>query len=204
MPEIGDEGMPVYGPPTPAWLHPGAPASIPAEPEQADGVVALACMMRTPVDPQSEIKGTIYDIEGIAPGFLRERRSWEDRIPTEEDEAGTSGGGAIDETGTWKTMDDDGRFPSFIDLFLRLGGSLETVHELIRGVKARAEEEMENWCPDRIRIRASTDPFEPNNFWMIGRRPKSGSILSSFTSGRSMWWGSCPTLSTMGSVRLTL
>jgi len=26
--------------------------------------------MRTPVDPQSEIKGTIYGIEGIAPGFL--------------------------------------------------------------------------------------------------------------------------------------
>jgi len=27
-------------------------------------------MMRTPVDPQSEIKGTVYGIEGIAPGFL--------------------------------------------------------------------------------------------------------------------------------------
>jgi len=23
---------------------------------------------------------------------------------------------------------------------------------------------MENWCPDRIRIRASTDPSEPNIF----------------------------------------
>jgi len=27
-------------------------------------------MMRTLVDPQSEIKGTIYGIEGIALGFL--------------------------------------------------------------------------------------------------------------------------------------
>jgi len=71
---------------------------------------------------------------------------------------------ATDETGTWKTVEDDGRFPSLIDLFLRHGGSLETVQELIRGVKARTEEEMENWCPDRIRISASTDPSEPNNF----------------------------------------
>ena len=163
-PETGDEDLQDYGPPTPAWLRPGAPASIPAEPGRVDGVVALSCMMRTPVDPQSEIKGTIYSIEGIAPRFLRQRRPWEDHKPSEEDEAGTSGGGATDETGTWKTVDDDGRFPSLIDLFLCHGGSLETVQELIRGVKARTEEEMENWCPDRIRIRASTDPSEPNIF----------------------------------------
>ena len=106
--ETGEEGLPVYGPLTPVWLHPGAPASIPAESGRADGVVALACMMRTPVDHQSKIKGTIYDIEGIAPRFLRERRSWEDRILAEEDEAGTSGGGGASETGTWKTVDDDG------------------------------------------------------------------------------------------------
>ena len=80
--------------------------------------MALACMMRTPIDPQSEIKGTIYDMDEIAPGFLRERWSWEDRIPTEEDEAGTSGGGGGSKTGTWKTVDDDGRFPSLVDLFL--------------------------------------------------------------------------------------
>jgi len=121
-------------------------------------------MMRTLADPQSEIKGTIYGIEGIAPGFLRERRSWEDCIPAEEDEAGTSGGGGASETGTWKTVDDDWRFPSLIDLFLHHGGSLETVEELIRGVKVRADGEMENWCPDRIRIRASTDPSKLNIF----------------------------------------
>ena len=84
-PENREESLPVYGPRTPAWLRPGAPASILAEPRRADGVVALACMMRTPVDPQSEIKGTIYGMDGIAPRFLRERQSWEDRIPTEED-----------------------------------------------------------------------------------------------------------------------
>jgi len=65
-------------------------------------------MMRTPVDLQSEIKGTVYGIEGIAPGFLRERWPWEDHKPSEEDDAGTSGGGPSDETGTWKTVDDDG------------------------------------------------------------------------------------------------
>jgi len=129
-----------------------------------DGVVALSCMMRTLADTQSEIKGTIYGIEGIAPRFLRERWSWEDRIPTEEDEAGTSGSGGASKIGTWKTVDDDGRFPSLIDLFLRHGGSLETDEELIQGVKVRADEEMENWCPYRIRIRASTDPSKPNIF----------------------------------------
>ena len=61
-------------------------------------------------------------------------------------------------------MDDDGRFPSIVDLFLRHGGSLETIEELIRGVKARADHEMENWCPDRIHIRASIDSSEPNIF----------------------------------------
>ena len=96
-------------------------------------------MMRTPVDPQSEIKGTIYGIEGIAPGFLRERWSWEDRIPVEEDEAGMSGGGGASETGTWKTVDDDGWFPCLADLFLHHGGLLETVEQLIRGVKSRAD-----------------------------------------------------------------
>jgi len=121
-------------------------------------------MMRTPVDPESEIRRTIYGMDGIAPWFLRERRSWEDRILAEEDEAGTSGRGGGSETGTWKMVDDDGRFPSLVDLFLRHGGSLETVEELIRGVKARANQEMENWCPDRIRIRASTDTCEPNIF----------------------------------------
>ena len=94
--------------------------------------------MHTPVDPQSEIRRTIYGMDGIAPGFLRERRSWEDRIPA-EDEAGTSSGGGGSETGTWKTVDDDGRFPSLVDLFPRHGGSHETVEELIRGVKARAD-----------------------------------------------------------------
>ena len=63
-------------------------------------MVALACMMRTPVDPKSEIRRTMYGIDGITPGFLRERRSWEDRIPAEEDEVGTSGDGGGSETGT--------------------------------------------------------------------------------------------------------
>ena len=126
-----EEGLPIFGPPTPAWLRRGAPASIPAESGRADGVVALACKMRTAVDPQSKIRRTIYGMDGIAPGFFRERRSWEDRIPVEEDEAGPSGDGEGGEAGTWKTVDDDGRFPYLVDLFLRHGGSLETVEELI-------------------------------------------------------------------------
>jgi hypothetical protein len=103
-------------------------------------------------------------MDGIASGFLQGRRSWEERVPAEEDEIGTSGGSGGSETGTWKMVDDDGRFPSLVDLFLRHGGSLKTVEELIRGVKARADQDMEIWCPDRICIRASTDPSEPNIF----------------------------------------
>ena len=120
--------------------------------------------MRTPMDPRSEIKGTVYGIEGIAPGFLRDRRPWVDLSTVGEDEAGKSGGGDTGETGTWRTVDDDGRFPSLIDLFLRHGGSLKTVQVLIRGAKARTEEEMENWGSGRIHIRASTDPLERNIF----------------------------------------
>jgi len=136
-------------------------------------------MMRTPVDHESEIRRTIYSMDGITPGFLRERRSWEDRIRAEEDEAGTSGGGGGSETGTWKTVDDDVRFPSLVNLFLRHGVSLKTVEELIRGVKARADQEMENWCLDRIHIRASTIRLSPTSSWMIGRRLRSGSTSRS-------------------------
>jgi hypothetical protein len=78
------------------------------------------------------------------------------------DEPGTSGGGDAGETETWRSVDDDGRFPSLVDLFLRHGGSLETIEELIRGINARMVEEMENWGPGRIRLRASTYSEEPN------------------------------------------
>ena len=106
--------------------------------------MVIACAMRTPANPQSEIKGSLYGIDGIAPGFLRDRWPWEDLGTEEGDNAGTYGGGDANETGTWGLVDDDGRFPSLIDIFQRHGGSLETVQELIRGIKARTEEEMEN------------------------------------------------------------
>jgi hypothetical protein len=69
-PETGEEGLPVYGAPTTVWLCLGGPASIPAEPGQAYGVVAIACAMRTPADPQSEIKGSHYGMDGLSPLFL--------------------------------------------------------------------------------------------------------------------------------------
>ena len=48
-----------------------------------------------------------------------------------DDEAGTSRGGDTGETGTWRSVDADGRFPSPVNLFLRHGGLLETIQELI-------------------------------------------------------------------------
>jgi len=46
-------------PSNPSVVLPGAPAAIRAEPGRPDSVVALACMMSTPADPESEIKRTI-------------------------------------------------------------------------------------------------------------------------------------------------
>ena len=89
--------------------------------------MAIACVMRTPLDPQSEIKGSLYGMDGIAPGFLRDQRPWEEPSAEEGDDAGTSGGGDANEAGTWGSVDDDGWFPSLIDIFLHHGGSLETI-----------------------------------------------------------------------------
>ena len=72
-PETGEEEPPVYGPATPSWLRPGGPVTILAEPRQEDGLMALALAMRTPTDPSSEIKGSLYGIKGIAPAFLEGR-----------------------------------------------------------------------------------------------------------------------------------
>ena len=124
-PETGEEGLPVYGPPTPAWLRPGGAASIPDEPRREDGVVALACAIGTPADPQSEIKGTIYGIEGITPAFFRDRRPWVDLSIIGDDEARTTSGGDTSETRTWRSVDDDGRFPSLVDLFLHHSGVVD-------------------------------------------------------------------------------
>ena len=162
----GKEELPVYGHATPTCLRPGGPPSSQVDPRREDGVVALALAMRTLADPSFESKGTLYGIEGIALGFLEGRRPWLEVARTSgaggEDKAGTSGSGEADETGTWKSIDDDGPFPSLIDLFLRHGGSLKTVQELIRGIKAPTEEELEHWGPGRIHLRASTSPNEPN------------------------------------------
>ncbi|XP_021321279.1 TRAF3-interacting protein 1-like [Sorghum bicolor] len=78
----------------------GGPASISTEPGREDGVVAITCAMRTPVDPQSEIKGSLYGMDGLALGFLRDWRPWEEPITEEGGKASTSGGGDANEIGT--------------------------------------------------------------------------------------------------------
>jgi len=84
------------------------------------------------MDPDSEIKGTLYGIEWAAPVYLEGRRPW-------EDVAGTSGAGEVDE-----------QFPSIIDLFVHHGGLIEVAEELIQGIKAHTKEELEHWGPKRI------------------------------------------------------
>ena len=139
--------------------------TIQAEPRRKDGVVALALGMRTPADPSSE-KGTLYGIEGIALGYLDGRRPWEDVAGTsaagDEDGVGISTASEADNARTWGSVEDDGRFPSLIDLFLLHGGSLEMVQELIWGVKEHTREGLEHWGPGRIRLQCSTSPEEPN------------------------------------------
>jgi len=154
-------------------------ASIPSEPGREDGVVAIACAMRTPADPQSKIKGSLYCIDGIALGFLQDRWPWEDLSAEGEDDAGTSCGAGTNKTGTWGSVDDDGQFPSLIDIFLRHGGSLETVQELIRGVTVRTEEKMENWGPVGSVFEPPLTQKSPTFLWMTGRKQKSGSIWRS-------------------------
>jgi hypothetical protein len=149
------EELPVYGPETPAWLRPGGVPTISAESGWEDGVVALALGMRTPVDPNSEIKGTLYGIQGVAPSYLEGRRPW-------EDVAGTSGAREEDRARTSGSVEEDGRFPSLVDLFLRHRRSLEVVQELIRGIKEHTKEEIEHWGPRNIRLRCSMSLEELN------------------------------------------
>ena len=161
-----EEELPVYGPATPQWLRPGGVPTIPAELRRKDCVVVLVLGMRTPADPNLQIKGTLYGIEGIAPSYLKDRRPWEDVAGTlaagVKDGARTSGAGEANEAGTWGSVDDGGRFRSLIDLFLHHAGSLEMVQELIRGVKERTREELEHWGPRRISLRCSTSPDKLN------------------------------------------
>ena len=138
-----EDELPVYGPETPTWLHLGGILTILAKPYREDGVLALALGTRMLVDPSSEIKGTLYGVKGIAPSYLEGRRPW-------EDVAGSSGAGEEDVPGTsGSALEDDGRFPSLVNLFLHHGGSLEVVQELILGIKERMKEELEHWAPRR-------------------------------------------------------
>lgn len=106
--------------------------------------MVLALGVCTPLDLSSEFKGTLYGVEGIAPGYVEGRRPW-------EDVAGSADAGEGDVAGTLgSAFREDERFPSLVDLFLRHGGSLEVVQELIRGIKARTKEELEHWGPEKI------------------------------------------------------
>jgi hypothetical protein len=82
-------------------------ATILAELGREDGIMALALCTCTPVDPNSEINRTFYDIVGATPSYLEGRRPW-------EEVAWTSGVG-----------EEDVRFPSLIDLFVCHGVSVE-------------------------------------------------------------------------------
>ena len=156
-PETGEEGLPVYGPPTPAWLRLGgqSPSRLNLGGRTALWLSRARCARLWTLNLRSRVPSTTWMGSPRVPPRPAavggtHCRGW--------DEDGTSSGGAANEIGTWASVDDDGRFPSLVDICLRNGGSLETIQELIRGVKARMVEEMENWGPGWIRLRSSTDP----------------------------------------------
>ena len=136
-------GLPAYGPETPSWLKPRAPITCSAELGQDDNVVALALLTRTPVDPESAVKGTLCGVEGVASGYLKGRRPW------------------ADEAGTSDASEEDPRFPTLVDLMVRHGGSTDIAETLLRGIKECSKEELQYWGPGRIRLRDPVMLEEP-------------------------------------------
>lgn len=63
----------IYGPETPSLLKPGAPITCSAKPGREDNIVALALRTRTPLDPKSEVKGSLYSVKVVATGYLEGR-----------------------------------------------------------------------------------------------------------------------------------
>jgi hypothetical protein len=85
--------------------------------------MALALLTRSPIETVSEIKGTLYGIEGVALGCLEGRRPW-------VIEAGTSGIG-----------EEDLRFPTLVDVMVH-GSSTEVAKMLLYGIKECSKEEL--------------------------------------------------------------
>ena len=161
------------------WLRLGGPSSISVEPGQEDGVVAIVCAMRTPVDPQSEIKVSLYGMDGLAPGFLRDRRPWEE--PSAE-EATTPALLAVATPtrpgpgGQWTTT---GGFP-LLSTYSCTTEARSTPFRSLSGASRRARRR-------RWRTRAPVGSVfgpppihqSPTSLWMTGRKPRSGSISRS-------------------------
>ena len=128
----------------------------------ASWLLRVRCARWWTLNPRSKVPFMVWT--GLPRGSSETGGHGRNPSAKEGDDVGTSGVGDANETGTWGSVYDDGRFPSLINIFLHYGGLLKTIQELIRGIKARTEEEMENWGPGRIRLRASADPSEPNIF----------------------------------------
>jgi hypothetical protein len=91
-PKHNKRSYPSMAPRLPHGFVLGGIPTIPTELGREDGVVVLALHTRTPMDPNSEINGTLYGIKGITPGYLKGWQPWEDMV-------GTSGAGEEDGLG---------------------------------------------------------------------------------------------------------
>ena len=170
-PKTGEEGLPVYGPPTPAWLRPGAPASIPAEPGRADGVVALACMMRTPVDPQSEIKGMIYASRGSLPDFFENDGRGRITNPLRRMKPGRRVVALLTRPGPGRRWMMTGGSPPLSTCFYVMGGHSRLSTSSSKGSRCARRRRWKTGA--LIGSAFGPPPTRPSltYFWMIGRRP---------------------------------
>ena len=113
----------------------GAAHHYPTELGRDDGVVALALLACKPIDPESEVRRTLYNIDGVALGYFVSRAPW------------------IDKVGPSEAGKEDPRFPTFVDLMLCHRGSTELVGKLLLSVKERAKEEHPYWGSQKLCLR---------------------------------------------------
>ena len=144
-------------------------------------MVALACMMRTPVDPQSEIKGTTAS-RGSLSDFSENDGRGRITNPPRRMKPGRLVVALPTRPGPgrqWMMMGDS---PPLSTYFYVMGGH-SRLSKSSSGVSRRARRR--RWKTGApIGSAFGPAPTHPilTSLWMTGRRPKSGNISRSFAS----------------------
>lgn len=105
--------------------------------------MALALLARTPSDPESEIRGTLYGVEAVTLGYLASRQPWADKARPSE------------------ASEEVPRFSTLVDLILLRRGSTELAKTLLHSIKERSKEELPYWGSQRLHLQDPVEPEEP-------------------------------------------